>query len=213
MKRCLSVIIFSMLFSALALAQETPIKTGKLYAVIEYRHSSEMSATPDVKTSEINGIVRYMTSCSFGFTAVGRMNDTSSNFMAGVTFMPTDWVRFDFLGGSRAEYREQKSIVGFRFWAGNSWQNFWFNIDGGSAPVWLEGIYLLKATPWLDFGAMAQTVGVGPRIDLNLPVFANGEFRIWGAVLGNWHNTNAGQPGGGYNPKALYAMIGVKTIF
>jgi len=61
---------------------------------------------------------------------------------------------------------------------------------------------------------MGQTVGVGPRIDLNLPVFTNGGFKVWGALVGNWYNTNAPDPSkGGYNPKDLHAMIGVKAIF
>jgi len=147
MKKALLFSLFSLiLFSSAVFAQEPPVKAGQLYAVIEYRHSSETTATPDLKTQEVDGIVRYMTSSTIGFTGAARMNDTSSNFMAGITFMPSENFRFDVLGGSRIQDQSQKSIVGFRFWAGNSWQNFWFNIDGGSAPGWFECIYFLSVT-------------------------------------------------------------------
>lgn len=196
------------LFSSLVLFFSFTLAFAQSFsAVVEYRHDD----APDKRLGEVQSIVRYMTSPVVGFSTVGRVNDTSSNIMAGVTCMPASWIRLDILAGSRIEYGNQWSVFGLRFWTGNAVQNFWFNIDGGAAPVWFEGIYMLSLVPWLDIGAMAQTFGAGPRVDLNVPVFTNGGFKVWGAVIGNWFSTAAGAEN--FNPQNLHALIGVKAIF
>lgn len=207
----LFVVTTILLFSPLLFSQEKcesdATNSKNIYWVMEYRHVNKLQKDEeDIKTSEVHGILRYMFSKKVGFTGTIRTNDSTTTALAGVTFMPADWVRFDILVGSQVG-NQQKSMFGFRMYMGSTFQGLWVNLNEGDGPFWIEGIYMINPTEWLSLGGMVQTIGVGPRIELHLPMAGN--LTIWGAVMSDWKNTATD---GGYDPQT-YLTIGVKAIF
>lgn len=186
---------------------------GKFFGVLEIKHASNVDAdinAPDPKTIELNSIVRYMFSKNIGGSAVIRINDTTSNALGGITFLPVEWYRIDILGGVSIQNTEKKSLLGLRVWFGNKSQDFWFNCDGGTQDFWFEVIYLIKIAPWFALGGMADKKGFGPRVELS-PI---GPFvKIWGGITADWRNKNRRLGHEGYKAESLFAHVGVKAIF
>lgn len=183
---------------------------GKFFGVMEVKHTSNVDLSiRDPKTIEVNGIGRKMFSSSVGASVIARLNDSSSNILAGVTFLPAKWVRFDILGGVAFYSGEKKSLIGGRLWFGNELINFFANADGGTANFWGEAILLVTVAPWISIGGMANTTGYGPRAELT-PVC---NLKIWGGLTGNWKNKNKNLGYEGYKAESVFAHIGAKIIF
>lgn len=205
MKNLIYLFVFSFSLVSVTSAQIP----GKFFGVLEVKHTSKVDLSVyDLKTVEINGIGRKMFSSSIGASVVARLNDTSSNLLAGVTFLPAKWVRFDILGGV-AFYsdKEKKSLIGGRLWLGNELINFFANADGGTTNFWGETILLVTVAQWLSLGGMANTTGYGPRAEIT-PIC---NFKIWAGATGDWRN-KIGQ-GEGYKAKNVFAHVGAKIIF
>lgn len=204
MKNLIYLFVFSFSLVSVTSAQIP----GKFFGVLEVKHSSRVDLSAyDQKTIEINGIGRKMFSSSIGASVVARLNDTSSNILAGVTFLPAKWVRFDILGGVAFYSVEKKSLIGGRLWLGNELISFFANADGGTANFWGEMILLVTVAPWVALGGMANTTGYGPRAEIT-PIC---NFKIWAGATGDWRN-KIGQ-GEGYKAKNVFAHVGAKIIF
>lgn len=186
----------------------------KLFGVIEFKYTSNVDldiTTPNAKTIELNSITRYMFSKNIGGSVVIRLNDSTSNALGGITFLPVEWYRVDILGGVSIQNTEKKSLLGLRVWLGNKLQDFWFNCDGGTQIFWFEAIYLVKIAPWIALGGMADKKGFGPRAE----IYPIGQcfFKIWGGITADWRNKNRRLGHEGYKAESLFAHLGVKAIF
>lgn len=206
MKKLFLFFISFFLISAAVDAQQK----SKFFGVLEVKHTSNVDlSVRDPKTVEVNGLGRKMFSSSIGASVVTRLNDTSSNILAGVTFLPAKWARFDILGGVAFYSNEKKSLIGGRLWLGNEIINFWVNTDGGTANFWGEAILLVAVSPWLALGGMVNTTGYGPRAEIT-PLC---NLKIWGGATGDWHNRNRREAISGYKAENVFVHIGAKIIF
>lgn len=190
------------------------------FSVFEIKHSSHVYLEKkDIKVLEFNVINRIMpTHHQIGGSVIIRINDTSSNILTGITFMPVGWARFDILTGvcfsPLSGESEKKFLAGLRLWLGNEILDFWLNGDGGITPFWGELILMIKLGGWFGVGGMVNTTGYGPRIEFSLPPpsfpTSSPVLKIWGGITGDWRRRNDNYY---YWPEAIHAHVGVKVIF
>lgn len=208
MKRYL--LVFILLVSLSVFAQENK----NIFGVVEVKHTSEILCKQrDVKNLELNTIVRYMVSKRFGLMQTNRISDSCNMYAGGIVFMPANYFRIDVIGGVSLHQKigKKESVLGVRLWFGNYLQDFYFNIDGGTAPLNVQAIYFIKPAEWLGIGGQYEknlySSGVGPRIELT-PI---NQLKVYGVLYGWWENKNTNDDG--YKPKEIFGSVGVKLIF
>ena len=180
----------------------------KIYFMVEGRWTSHIQKNEeDFKSSQYSILSRVMISKRLGFVGLIQTNDSSTVALGGITVLGSKNFRLDVLVGTNMG-DATTSAVSVRVWVGSENQDLWVNGIEGKKPFWFEAIYLMRIADWISIGAMGQTVGVGPRVDIHLPGFEN--FTVWATALSNWKNTAA--EGNGYDPQT-WVTVGAKAVF
>jgi hypothetical protein len=195
-------------FFALVMISVTTLSAQTVHGFLKGTHTNDVyTEKRDLKNIEGEILIRVIPNekSNFGVLGYSDVNDSTASLAAGVSFLASQNLRFDFAAGVEIdpENSSKNGIFIGRIWIGNVHNDLWGNLWAGER-IRYQVIYSHNFTKWLGLGITAEDLK-GQGLYASVSPLEN--FSVFAKAF---HNGKSAEKKLGFN---LVVDVGATLVF